>query len=1360
MSRRGHALNKGDILAGRFEIEGTAGAGGMAMVYRARERDTGRTVAIKVLRNATTLDEQRLQREAEVLAQLQHPAIVQYLDRGRTERAEPFVVMEWLEGETLAAHLAREARLTLSESLDLVRGVAEALSAAHGRGIVHRDIKPSNIFLLPEQTGGTLGAVRVLDFGLARPGHSSSRMTQTGAIVGTLGYMAPEQAAGGGEIDARADVFSLGCVFYECLTGQPAFADDSIPGVLAQILFEDVARVRTLRPEIPAVVDDLVARMLARDPAGRPCDAAQVLHELAQMSLATDLATLPLGPAEVITAREMRLMCLIAMRPPAPGTQLPYERLGEGVAPFGTQLERLPDGTLVVALLGRGSATDLAARAARCALSMHRILPTARVGLATVQAEVGGRVSLGEAVTQAMVLVTPSSDADGDAEGGREREGGAALEAGPAEEERHPVRIDAVTRGLLDARFAVAEEAEGGAALLGEVRGDWETPRRLLGRPTPCVGRDRELMTVTGYWQKCVEEGLAQAILVTGPPGMGKSRLGRELVREVWSRPDEVALWLGQGDAMSSGTPLGLLGQLVRHAAQLHEGEPAAVRQGKLREAVARLAIEEAELATAFLGELAGVPAAAGASDPPQLQAARHHAALMGEHVRRAFGEFLGKTCDRGPTVLLIDDLQWADGPSVQALDAALRDLKERPLLVLALARPEVSERHPRLWMERGLHHLRLGELPRRAGERLARQVLGPGVGAEVIQKVVEQGQGNAFFLEESIRAAAEGRGGRLPETVLAMLAVRLGGLDAAARRTIRAASVFGEVFWGGGLEALLGGAARGEVILVEAAQGEIARGDTGRAEIARGEMGRGDVERWLQHLVDRELVVRRKESRLAGQEEYAFRHALVREAAYTMLTPTDRVLGHRLAAQWLEAAGEPDAAVIARHHEWGGERGRAAVAYERAAAQALKLGDCDTAFALGEQAVACGAAGELLGEVRLILQEAHYWRADFAASLRDGAEALGLLTRGGPGWFRAMAMALEAAYMSGDVPRLPGLVEEFSRASAEDELAWHWQVHGQATAVIALVRGGQVKAASPLARELERTLAERAAGVVSAGIAGRVHEALGRYLDGLGEPSRAWAALGRAGEAYQATGDERAALAARLLAATALLWMGVQAEAEAELGACVDAAERLGLPLLQGWAQSYLMEALGRRGALAEVQARWGALMAHMEVFGNPQFLALTQVALARSLLLAGQAEAAERAAREAIELCQEPSPWRCVCLTVLAQVLLERGQAPEALGWVREAMTFVEVQGGCTKGIEPELRLAYAEALWATGDEAGARAAIGVARTRLLLRAATIEEAAWRRAFLEDVRAHVRTLALAQAWLGVPDPLPDPVP
>src|SRR5262249_45298336 len=185
----------------------------------------------------------------------------------------------------------------------------------------------------------------------------------------------------------------------------------------------------------------------------------------------------------------------------------------------------------------------------------------------------------------------------------------------------------------------------------------------------------------------------------------------------------------------------------------------------------------------------------------------------------------------------------------------------------------------------------------RKAGARLVRQVLGERVGAETVERLVTHADGNAFYLEELIRATVEGRQGALPETVLSMLQGRLLALDAAARRVLRAASVFGETCWRGGVEALLGG---------------------GLAE-------------QLEQLEQLEWIYRRQGSRFQGERELYFRHALVREAAYGMLTDDDRALGHRLAGAWLEQVAEPSAAPIGEHFERGGQAARAARGRPRA---------------------------------------------------------------------------------------------------------------------------------------------------------------------------------------------------------------------------------------------------------------------------------------------------------------------------------------------------------------------------------------------------------------------------------------------
>src|SRR5882724_5001409 len=169
--------------------------------------------------------------------------------------------MEWLDGEDLRARLLR-GPLPVGEAVTLATRVAEALGAAHARGIVHRDLKPPNLFL----PGGRIDQVKVLDFGVAyHEGHT--QLTRTGTMIGTPGYIAPEQARTHSRIDARADVFALGCVLFQCLTGVPPFEGDTTAAVLAKILFGASPRVSELWPDVPEILNTLVAQMLAKDPA-------------------------------------------------------------------------------------------------------------------------------------------------------------------------------------------------------------------------------------------------------------------------------------------------------------------------------------------------------------------------------------------------------------------------------------------------------------------------------------------------------------------------------------------------------------------------------------------------------------------------------------------------------------------------------------------------------------------------------------------------------------------------------------------------------------------------------------------------------------------------------------------------------------------------------------------------------------------------------------------------------------------------------------------------------------------------------------------------------------------------------------
>ncbi|MDI1444004.1 serine/threonine-protein kinase [Polyangium sp. 6x1] len=269
-------MRTGDVVDGRFAILERAGVGGMGSVYRALDRQTTKLVAIKVLHAPDTTSQARFLKEAKALAGLEHPHVVRYVTHGISPDGEPYLVMEWLEGESLDRRLAREP-LRLEESLDLARRIAVALGAAHARGIVHRDVKPSNVFLVDS----AIDKVRLLDFGIARLDDASSGLTRTGNVLGTPGYMAPEQARGDKRyVDARADVFSLGCLLYECLAGQPPFHGPHPMAIITKLLAEDAPRLRASRHDVPEALDALVARLLAKEPGARPADGVAVAAAL------------------------------------------------------------------------------------------------------------------------------------------------------------------------------------------------------------------------------------------------------------------------------------------------------------------------------------------------------------------------------------------------------------------------------------------------------------------------------------------------------------------------------------------------------------------------------------------------------------------------------------------------------------------------------------------------------------------------------------------------------------------------------------------------------------------------------------------------------------------------------------------------------------------------------------------------------------------------------------------------------------------------------------------------------------------------------------------------------------------------
>src|SRR5881296_473167 len=264
-------------LAGRYTIERELGRGGMATVYLAQDRKHHRQVAIKVLKPelAAALGPERFLREIDTAARLNHPHILPLHDSGEAA-GFLFYVMPYVEGESLRDRLSREKQLPLGDALQIAREVADALSYAHNQDVVHRDIKPENILF-------EAGHAVVTDFGIARAitAAGGEKLTGTGIAVGTPAYMSPEQAAASARVDERSDIYSLGCVLYEMLAGEPPYTGVNARSVIAKQLTDPVPSVRRLREGIPGAIDAAVSRALAKAAADRFATAALFAEALA-----------------------------------------------------------------------------------------------------------------------------------------------------------------------------------------------------------------------------------------------------------------------------------------------------------------------------------------------------------------------------------------------------------------------------------------------------------------------------------------------------------------------------------------------------------------------------------------------------------------------------------------------------------------------------------------------------------------------------------------------------------------------------------------------------------------------------------------------------------------------------------------------------------------------------------------------------------------------------------------------------------------------------------------------------------------------------------------------------------------------
>ncbi|MBK8251485.1 MAG: AAA family ATPase [Polyangiaceae bacterium] len=741
---------------------------------------------------------------------------------------------------------------------------------------------------------------KLVDFGVAAA--DDVRITKTGTFVGTPAYMAPEQARGDGIVDARSDIYSLGTTLFELIAGRPPHVGPTSIATLARLVTTPAPRLSELLIDVPVELDELIGRMLASQPEDRPESARIVYHALDALYRLPTLVEVskqeqPSEPGATTGTGTRLVTTLVALHVGAgPVRQKEMVLLSEQGA------EAMPLGAdSIVAHLGtRRAHGDEAARALAMGLNLCR--RGAKVGVATGRMRVDKTRSAGEVVDRAATLARSA--------------------------DRGQLLTEATTAELARGQFEFALQP-GGVRLVTEVaRG------KQASLATPFLGREAEMANVLAAFERCAEDHTPVMVSVAGPPGIGKSRLGREILSRLSSTHPEAKLVTVRGDAYGRAQSLGSASDVLR--ALLSLPKDVSVEEARLAIAMRAPVKDNAELIASLL---ANQPFADGI-DP---RGARD--ALYVSMTELVLTQAAASAC-----ALVIEDAQWSDAESIAWLDHLLGRASNRPLFMLLIVRPSFWREHPQRFNGRDHVRVELRPMARKATREIARAVIGASVDDAMLDQVAQQAAGSPLFAQELARVIAAGKDARVAPTIEAAIQVSLDALDDAAREAVVRASVFGQLVWDQGLAAV----------------------------------GVNDPKAALKKLITGEMLVEHGQSRFTGCREYLFKHALVRDVAYTSAGEELRKQLHSLAARWLHEMAE-DAATVAQHFDLGGEHEEAAHHWEVAAQRALATNALRDAVTMADRALAFANDKPTAFQRALLLDEA-YSRLDARASERDSA--------------------------------------------------------------------------------------------------------------------------------------------------------------------------------------------------------------------------------------------------------------------------------------------------------------------------------------------------------------------------------------
>jgi class 3 adenylate cyclase/tetratricopeptide (TPR) repeat protein len=814
--------------APQYDLLDKIGGGGMGVVYRARDRRLERIVALKFLPPHMSSDESAKERflvEAQAAAALDHPNICTIYEAGETDDGQLFLAMPYYDGETLKRRLQGGA-LPLDEALRIALQVARGLARAHELGIVHRDIKPANLMLTSEEL------VKIVDFGVAKLARAD--VTRPGVALGTVAYMSPEQAEGD-DVDGRTDIWSLGVVLYEMLTGRRPFSAGSDRMLLHAIATAEPPRLADLRENIPPALEDIVLRALAKRRTERYANAREMSAALEALlperatggsgALSGAVATASTGGASVSAGRagpdtssggllaegERRQATIVV------GIVCGYDQLVERLVPeqMNRMLERIRQeaetvaavhggllnqftGDRVTLLFGVPAALeDDAIRATRAALDLHARLARAEVVEAGVIACLHTGIDTGTIVAHSV-------------EGGDRvfRVTGAAQQVAARLAEQaddDEIWISTESRSVVAAWFEL--EAREPLKLRG--RKHPLVPYRVLRESglqtrmeaaersglTAFAGREAELETLQHALDMAVS-GEGRLVTITGEAGLGKSRLLHELRQSPAGR--DVPVLIGRCQSYGGGVAYLPFIDILRHGLGLGNGDD-------IEDTVRRLRAIDAALDEFIPLYLHLLSIRSTAYPVP-----RH---LQGDAFRLVMHEALAAIlmlhARNRPSVLVLEDWHWADDASQAVLRQLAEVLPTHPLLVLLTARPGYG-------VDSGsdgeVTQILLKPLAQAATAAMLRSMLGvDDVAPAAIELIHERTAGNPFFIEEICHALVEEGSLRvqgsaavlteveqlieLPDSIHGVIRARLDRLDREARDVLRLGAVIGREF-------------------------------------------------------------------------------------------------------------------------------------------------------------------------------------------------------------------------------------------------------------------------------------------------------------------------------------------------------------------------------------------------------------------------------------------------------------------------------------------------------------------------------------------------------------------------------------